>query len=104
MRAGALDRRVSIQTRTLSRNDYGEQIETWTELAEVWAEKFDLRGREFFAARQTMADVTTQFRMRYRNDVTVTCRLVCEGVTYDIKQVSQLGRRAGLQILASARV
>ena len=104
MRAGRLDRRVTIQTRTLTRNSYGEQVETWADDDTVWGERFDLRGREFFAARQVSADVTTRFRLRYRTGLTVLHRLVCDGVTYDIHQVSEIGRRQGLEILASARL
>jgi len=36
--------------------------------------------------------------------VTVQHRLVCEAVTYDINQVSEIGRRAGLDLFATARV
>lgn len=104
MRAGRLDRRVTIQQRTLERNAYGEQVETWSTLATVWGQRQDLRGREFYAARQVVAEVTTVFRLRYRTDVTVLNRLVCEGVTYDINQVSELGRHDGLEILATARL
>jgi SPP1 family predicted phage head-tail adaptor len=104
MRAGRLDRRVTIQSRTLTRNDYGEQIETWADDDTVWGERFDLRGREFFTARQVSADVTTRFRLRYRTGLTVLHRLVCEDVTYDIHQVSEIGRRQGLEILASAKL
>ena len=99
-----MDRRVAIQSRTLTRNDYGEQVETWATLATVWGEKQDLRGREFFAARQVSADVTTRFRLRYRDDVTVLHQLVCDGVTYDINQVSEIGRQSGLEILATAKL
>ena len=104
MRAGRLDRRVTIQARTLTRNAYGEQVETWADVATVWGEKNDLKGREFLAARQLSADITTRFRLRYRADVTVQHRLVCEAVTYDINQVSEIGRRAGLDLFATARV
>ena len=104
MRAGDMERRVTIQSRTLTRNDYGEQIETWADVATVWGERIDLRGREFFAARQLSAEISTRFRLRYRTDITVLHRLVCESVTYDIHQVSQLGRHGGLEILASAKL
>ena len=46
-----MDRLVELQRRSLTRNAYGEQVESWTTIASVWAEKIDLKGREFFAAQ-----------------------------------------------------
>ena len=104
MRAGRMDRRVTIQERTLTRNAYGEQVETWANVATVWGEKADLKGREFLAAAQLSADISTRFRLRYRAGVTVQHRLVCEELTYNIIQVAEIGRRAGLELFATARV
>lgn len=104
MLAGRLDRQLTLLARTLTRNAQGEEVATYSAEATVWAEKFDLRGREYFAAQQFNADVTTRFRIRYRSGVTVLHRCQCEGVTYDIKQVSEIGRRIGLEIMAVARV
>lgn len=104
MRAGRLDRLVTLQTRTLTRNAYGEQEETWATLAQVWAEKIDLKGREFVAAQQTSADVSTRWRIRFRDDVTVLNQLLVDGITYDINQVSEIGRREGLELFTQARV
>ncbi len=102
MRAGRLDRRVTIRSRTTAADAQGQQIETWSDVDTVWASKRDLRGREYFAAQSMNADVTTVFEMRYRADVTVLHRLVCEGLTYDIQDVSEIGRRQGLQVICRA--
>lgn len=102
MRAGRLDRRLTIQSRTTAADAQGQQIETWSDVATVWASKRDLRGREYFAANATNADVSTTFEIRYRSDVTVLHRVVCEGTTYDVQQVSEIGRREGLQIICRA--
>jgi SPP1 family predicted phage head-tail adaptor len=100
VKAPRLDRRVTIQSRALAPDAQGQQIETWSEVATVWASKRDLRGREY----TTNAEVSTTFEIRYRADVTVLNRLVCEGITYDIQQVSEIGRRVGLQLICSAKV
>lgn len=102
MRAGKMDRRVTIQSRSTAADAQGQQIETWTAVATVWASKRDLRGREYFAAQAVNADVNTVFEIRHRTDVTVLHRVVCEGVTYDIQQVSEIGRRDGLSLICRA--
>lgn len=104
MLAGRRDRRLTLLARTLARNAQGEEVATYAVEATVWAEKLDLRGREYFAAQQVNSDVTTRFRIVYRDGVTVLHRCECDGVTYDISQVSEIGRRVGLEIMAVARV
>jgi SPP1 family predicted phage head-tail adaptor len=102
MQAGKMDRRVTLQSRSVERNVHGEQVVTYTDLATVSAQKMDPRGREFFAAQQTQAEVTTRWRIRYRSDLTVMHRLVYDGLAYDIVQVSEMGRRAGLELFTTA--
>lgn len=104
MRAGALDRRVTILRRTLTRNAYGEQVETFTSLGDVWAQKLDVTGRELFSARNTLAENTTRFRIRYRSDLVLTDRLGYGGDEYDILQIAEVGRQDALDIVATARV
>lgn len=98
--AGRLDRRVALLRRTTAQNAYGEQVPTWTEFATVWAEKLDVIGREYFAAQQTQAGATTRWRMRYRSDLTELDRLSHGGVLYDIRNVAEIGRRDGIEIIA----
>lgn len=109
MRAGALDRRVLIEQATAGApSASGEVPLTWATLADVWASKEELSGRELFQAQQVAAKVDTRFRVRYSSDIAAVTpsemyRLVCEGRTYDITAVLELGRREGLEILAWER-
>ena len=96
--AGKMDRLAAISSRTLSQNSYGEQIETFATLATVWAEKVELSGQEQVAAQQVSAEVMTIFRIRWRSDVTATCRLLVDGVTYMIAYIAELGRRERLEL------
>lgn len=102
MRAGKLDRRITLQTRTAVQSVSGEYTETFANLATVWAEVTDLRGREFFAAQQKNADVTTRFRIRWRDDVTVLHRIQYESRNYNIVHSAEIGRREGLELLAES--
>jgi SPP1 family predicted phage head-tail adaptor len=102
--AGAMDRRIRIEQATTSADGYGQPIETWSLLAEVWAEVAPLRGRELWAAQQVNAELTTRFRIRYRSDVTEKMRIICEGTEYDIESIAEIGRREGLEIMATAKV
>lgn len=105
MRAGDLDRRVTIQQRTLATNEYGEAVETWSPVATVWAQVQPLRGQERFAAQQHDARVDTRFRLRWRTGIgPATHRLQHGDDVYEITAVLEIGRREGLEILATAHV
>lgn len=104
MDAGLLDRRAWLYHRALTRDTTtGEQIESWpTPYASVWAEKRDLRSREFLAARSVNAELTTTFRIRHNPDVLMTDRIVYAGKSYAINAIAEIGRRDGLEIQAAA--
>ena len=104
MRAGELDRRIRIEQPVETRDEETGEVETkWVPFAEVWAQRRDLRGREEYSAQQIAAGLDTRFRLRFLEGVTPKMRIVCEGVAYDIRPAVELGRREGLEILASRR-
>jgi len=103
LRSGRLDRRIKLQRKTVVENSYGEPIETWVDLATVWAEYLPARSVERYAATQMMAEVDTRWRIRYRTDLTPIDRLSYAGRLYDVTGVVEMGRREGLEIYSKAR-
>lgn len=71
MRAGKLRHRITLTEPVEAQDAYGEPVKTWRPIAdgECWAEKRDLSGRELFQAQQINSEVSTSFRIRYREDV-----------------------------------
>jgi SPP1 family predicted phage head-tail adaptor len=102
MRAGRLDKVLTLQSRSLTGNDYGEQVASYSPLATVWGEKIDVRGSEKFAALQTIGQIDCKFRIRYRADLTTVNRVVCDSKSYDITGITEIGRREGLELLGTA--
>lgn len=98
-----MDKRITLKNKTVAGNSYGEPVETWVDMATIWAEKKEIRGAERYAAQQLVASVDSIFRIWYRTDVTPALRLVCEDKEYDITGVLEIGCREGLEIYASAR-
>lgn len=99
LEAGDLDRRITIQQATSVADAFGEPIETWSDLATVWAEVVPLGGREFFEARQVNAEQTARFRIRYRADITREMRVLYDGKTYGIEAAEEDRRYARLEAL-----
>lgn len=104
MLAGRLDREVDILESAGSQDDTGDDRRTWSVVATIWAEKQDLAGKTFFAARQDNSEITTRFRMRWRTGLSADNRLRYDGVDYEIVSVAELGRRDGLEVMTRARV
>lgn len=101
MRAGQLDRRITIETPTGTQDTFGEFTETWATFATEWAQYEPLKGREQLDAMQVNADLQARFRIRYRSDITTKMRIVNDdSLTYGIEAITQIGRREGLEILA----
>lgn len=101
IRAGDLRHRVTIQQATVTRNEFGEPVETWQDLATVWAEVVDLSGREFIEARQAPAsEVTTRVRIRYRAGIEPTMRVLHGARVLEIVAVLEPeGRRRELHLM-----
>jgi SPP1 family predicted phage head-tail adaptor len=106
MRAGPLDRRITLQRATFAQDATGQHIATWATLATVWVAKRDLSDSERVAAAEVSAEITTRFHIRWDSswaDLNPKDRAVFEGRTYDIWGVKEIGRREGLEITAAAR-
>ncbi|WP_315920434.1 phage head closure protein [Mesorhizobium sp. SP-1A] len=105
MRAGKLDRRLTIRRLTeTGRNEYNEPIVDWADIATIWAQQRPERGSERFAAAQVNGTSVMTFRIRYRADVSVTDRLLYEGREYEIvAPPREIGRRVVTEIDAIAR-
>jgi len=103
VRAGKLDRIITLRSRVQTKNDFGEMEESFKDLGKVWAEKRDLRGNERFVAQQTVGRVDTVFRIRHRTDISSLSELICDEENYEIQGILELGRREGLELQARRR-
>lgn len=107
MRAGALDRRITLRRFTPGApNAFNEVVDAWNDLATLWASKRDISDGERTAAAQTGASITTRFQIRWSAtvaDLSPKDQLACEGKLYEITAVKELGRREGLEITARAK-
>ena len=105
MRAGELDRKITIQQNAPTADDYGQEIAAWSTLATVWAKKTDVRGREYFAQSGERAEIAAVFKIRYRADIKAEMRISYAGKFYDIREIREVGgRNEGLELMAAAAV
>ena len=106
MLAGPLDQRITLRRATVTTNDLGEDIETWSDFATVWAARAEVSNRERFAAQQVGFELVARFRIRYSTrvgDLSPQDRMLIDGQEYNITGVAMIGRREGWEITASYR-
>lgn len=102
MRAGIMDRRITVQHYTTVDDGYGNEIPTWADLATVWASVQQESGREFIQASAITPERRVVFRIRWIDGITTTHRVIYEGRQHDIHQVREIGRREGLELHTTA--
>lgn len=88
MDARRLDRKLTIQSQTTARNASSEAIATWSTLATVWGKRMPLRGAELYATNQVVAQAECKFRIRWRDDLDESMRVVDDGTTYGIQHIA----------------
>ena len=77
---GTMRERVTIQVPSSSADSAGDMGQpAWTKLATVWADIRPLSGRERLQAAMVQGSATYRVSLWYRDDVTLSARLVCLG-------------------------
>lgn len=89
MEAGRLRHRVTLKSKSVTRDTFGGEVITWVTAYTVWAAVEPLAGREWLEGRQATAEVTTRIRMRYRSGITPEMQAVYGAHTYDVLAVIQ---------------
>jgi SPP1 family predicted phage head-tail adaptor len=99
MRAGKLDRRLTIQrAAVVVTPPFNEPVESWADVATVWAQQRPNRGAERFSAQEIVGKAVMTFHIRYRGDLTVKYRLLYEGRVWNILGLREVGRRVVTEI------
>ena len=98
--AGALRQKVVIETKTESRDSYGQVDESWETLGSVWADVRPRSGSEFYAADQVHSNITHLVELRHHPGLTSSMRLRFDGRTLNVGAVMDIdGRRRRTQAL-----
>jgi SPP1 family predicted phage head-tail adaptor len=104
IRSGKLDRIITIERAAETIDDAGTATLAWTTLATLRAEIVQQSTAEFIRdSAGAESGNTITFRTHYVAGVTVSDRVSYDGVTFDIQETRELGRKRGLEIKCIAR-
>ena len=98
MNAGRLRDFIKVQQRSESQDEYGQPVDTWTDLFADYAEVIRLGGREVFSQARVAADVDTRVTIRWRTGLKAKQRIMFEGTTFDIQSVLPDQKRTLVEI------
>lgn len=97
MRAGSLDRTITLQRSVSVIDDYGSPAETWADVVTLRAQKIQSSTEEYIRDSGASDETTIIFRTRWVDGVTNADRLIFEGVIHNIKEIKELGRQDGIE-------
>lgn len=107
MKSVFLDQKVTLQRYTATQDDYGEEVQAWTDLGDERAKKFQGRGDERRAAAREQATKTATFLMHSNSrtrGLSARDRIVHDGANWDITDVSDDTPRRGFLEATAIRV
>lgn len=85
MSAGELNRKVKLQQRSTSNDDYGQEINVWTDVETIWASIKPIGGREKIKTGTVDSDLTHTVKIRYQESFMPPKTLATKRVLYGVR-------------------
>lgn len=98
MQAGKLAHKITLQRETETIAATGSPVKVWTTIGTVRAEVVQMTSTEFLTGYGQAENGTIIFRIRYRPGITTADRVRYAGQVYDLKEVTEIGRKRGLEL------
>jgi len=103
MNPGKMDRRITVQARTLTKDAAGGRVETWADSFLCWAELVKTSQSEAITADSDRNIETRLFRIRYKTGLASgTHRIFYQLRFYDITGIDEEGRQDRLLLTCRA--
>jgi SPP1 family predicted phage head-tail adaptor len=104
VRIAEMDRKITIQSKVKTTNEYNEDRESWEDFKTLHASVKNFDGSENYQADKLTATQVTVFTIRYRTDLTKEMRVSYNDENYDIVSIKEPNgfRRTLLEIRAFA--
>lgn len=99
MRAGNLDRVITIERRTTGLDLYGTVTDTWALVTTMRAQVIQFATDDREGSRGGTTDTTITFRTRWLDGVTLEHRVTYQYQAFKIGKIVEIGRRVGLDIM-----
>lgn len=98
IKAGKLDRQITIVREAETVAASGAVSKDWAPVTTTRAELVQRRADEYLTGFGEAEAGGVVFRLRYLAGISAADRVVFDGVSYDIDEIAELGRRRGLEL------
>ena len=98
MRAGKMDRTITIQALSTTVDAAGTPSLTWTTFATRRAEIVQATTAEYLRAYGETDALAVIFRIRWLSGLTTDHRVQYDGRNLNIREITEIGRRRGLEL------
>ncbi|MEO9788591.1 MAG: phage head closure protein [Aurantimonas coralicida] len=103
MKAGKLDRKITLERETEIVDEFGTVARGWTLVArDVPAQLVQASTDEFLTTFGEAGTIARVFRIRHRDGVLLTDRVTHNGRAFNIVELTEIGRRVGLELRCEA--
>lgn len=82
MNPGKLNRRLTIQERTLSADSAGGRLETWVDSFDCWGELVINKAKVATLSDAERGEETTTFRVRHKSGISVSNHRILYGLKF----------------------
>ena len=96
--AGDMRYKINVIAPTVTRNEYGEEIESWIIVHTLRAAKKSLGGSKTIDNNEIFTTNSLEFTTHYRYNITEKMRIELGSDTYLINNIAEIGFREGLKI------
>lgn len=102
MNPALLRHRITIQRKTITRDEYSQEVETWSDLGTYWAQVEASPGKLNTDKGTPTTSTEYKITVRYGLDIRNSDRIVYNGQTLDVSGFAdKLGTRKYIEIKAS---
>lgn len=99
-----LDRQITIQQKTISRNEVGEEVQSWSTFATCFAQRLSRPGNEFYEAGKINSEELVYFLIRHVDGLDTAMRVLDGSLVYDLTSIGYSEQRRSSIQLSCKRV
>jgi SPP1 family predicted phage head-tail adaptor len=96
--ASILNRKITFEKETTSKNSIGTPTETYVSLKNKYANVYVTGGSTEFGESGNLPNTFIDFTTRYDTDIDYKCRIKYNNQYYRILHIEELGRKLALRI------
>jgi len=100
---GSLDRRIIIEQPSTTTDEFGQEIETWSTLATVWAAKMIKPRLESMEDDQRVGGERATWQVRFTDTISRMMRVKVGSDYYTIKAIEEIKRENRLNLITELK-